>query len=547
MNSKEVWLLGPPGTGKTTKLTAYILEGVQKVGNNGVLVGSFTKAAATELISRQLPVPESNIGTLHALCYRALGRPEIAEVKHIAEWNTFEPQYALSKASGKVNVDNPTSEEETATDGDRLLQEYNTLRAKLTPREYYNPDVEAFALRWDFWKDLNGFVDFTGLIERGITHLDFVPGKPRIMYMDECQDFSALELKLVRKWEQSVDLCFMSFDDDQSIYHFKGASPEELIRNPAAKQQVLKQSYRVPRAILDKSQEWIKQVNVRAVKEYKPRWNIPDDPDSGEAIGSIRYLDASYKYIEPVIDDALEQVASGKKVMILATCSYMLDPLKAVLRREGIPFCNPYRTTRGDWNPLRFDENRISAAQRLSSYLKVHEGQLWTPNDITLWSEDIRAAGIFIHGGKTALSEGEWNEDPAVAAQQMAFQFEEGVYEEAFANAYEGETTWFEKNLLASRINAYTYPVTVYKKGGIQNLLTRPSIIIGTIHSVKGGEADIVYLFPDLSLAGINEWNGNGGSEGGKDAIVRLFYVAMTRAKEELVLCNASQQYYIQL
>ena len=121
------------------------------------------------------------------------------------------------------------------------------------------------------------------------------------------------------------------------------------------------------------------------------------------------------------------------------------------------------------------------------------------------------------------------------------------MYETAFAEAYAGKTEWFEKNLLASRINAYTYPVTVYQKGGIQNLLTRPSIIIGTIHSVKGGEADTVYLFPDLSLAGINEWNGNSGVEGGRDAIIRLFYVGMTRAKEELVICNASQQYYVQL
>jgi superfamily I DNA/RNA helicase len=82
----------------------------------------------------------------------------------------------------------------------------------------------------------------------------------------------------------------------------------------------------------------------------------------------------------------------------------------------------------------------------------------------------------------------------------------------------------------------------------MDNLLKRPSIIIGTIHSVKGGEADVVYLFPDLSLAGINEWhNTNGDDTYGKDSIIRLFYVAMTRAKQELVICNASQQYYVQL
>ncbi len=54
---------------------------------------------------------------------------------------------------------------------------------------------------------------------------------------------------------------------------------------------------------------------------------------------------------------------------------------------------------------------------------------------------------------------------------------------------------------------------------------------------LKGGQADVVYAFPDLSQAGWQEWCSSGE---GRDAIFRLFYVAMTRSRESLVLCPQS-------
>jgi len=61
-----------------------------------------------------------------------------------------------------------------------------------------------------------------------------------------------------------------------------------------------------------------------------------------------------------------------------------------------------------------------------------------------------------------------------------------------------------------------------------------PKIIVGTVHSVKGGEADIVHIFPDLSFSGNNEIYDN------PDRIHRLFYVGVTRAKESVIVHEAS-------
>ena len=59
--------------------------------------------------------------------------------------------------------------------------------------------------------------------------------------------------------------------------------------------------------------------------------------------------------------------------------------------------------------------------------------------------------------------------------------------------------------------------------------------MVGTIHSVKGGQADCVYLFPDLSQAGDAQYARFGHS---RDSVIRLFYVGATRAREVLYVCQ---------
>jgi superfamily I DNA/RNA helicase len=55
------------------------------------------------------------------------------------------------------------------------------------------------------------------------------------------------------------------------------------------------------------------------------------------------------------------------------------------------------------------------------------------------------------------------------------------------------------------------------------------------VHTAKGGEADLVVMFPDVSGAA---WTEMQNSVGGRDAAIRVGYVGMTRAKEELAICR---------
>ena len=57
---------------------------------------------------------------------------------------------------------------------------------------------------------------------------------------------------------------------------------------------------------------------------------------------------------------------------------------------------------------------------------------------------------------------------------------------------------------------------------GPGGLAQTPQVMVGTIHSVKGGQADVVYLFPDLSQAGDAQYARGGAA---RDSVIRQFYV----------------------
>ncbi len=80
----------------------------------------------------------------------------------------------------------------------------------------------------------------------------------------------------------------------------------------------------------------------------------------------------------------------------------------------------------------------------------------------------------------------------------------------------------------------------VNRTGSGAELKREPKITLGTIHSVKGGQCDTVFVFPDLSGVGYTEWNHD------RDSITRLFYVAITRASKRVVLCGPQTNQCVQ-
>ncbi len=317
------------------------------------------------------------------------------------------------------------------------------------------------------------------------------------------------------------------------IYGWTGASPDAVLDPdiPADHKIILKQSYRVPRAVHAAANRLIRQVTRRQEKPYLPR---PADGVSTYAGGTWR----SPEYA--ILKAAIQHLERGQTVMFLASCSYMLRPVIQVLRKNGIAFHNPYRKANGFWNPLRMSR-RGSAASRILALLVAHpefgEGyRPWTHGDLALWAEWLASKGILKRGVKLGLQ----GADPAeaVTIETLDQVFEAGALEEllsCFEGDYRRLLDWWRRRLNAAVAKRVEFPADIAMARGPQALLEMPRVIVGTIHSVKGGEADVVFLFPDLSQAGDTAYQRFGPP---RDAVIRTFYVGMTRAREVLYIAE---------
>lgn len=522
--SKEFRIVGPPGTGKTTTLSRLIAKSCSQYGSEAVLVTSFTKAAARELVSRNLPLNDDRIGTLHALCYRALERPKLIDRELLKDWNASYPSMQFGGIGS--NLDDPYGDIESsgAKDGDGLLQELNRLRGLQVPADFWPIRIQNFSQYWADFKDQTFTIDFTDLISRCVEERVPIPHESRVMFLDEVQDFSPLELSLARWWGSSCEELYLGGDDDQVLYRFKGAIPDAFMSPdlPAEQVTILAQSYRVPRAVHAAATAWVEQIENRIQKDYKPR----------DVEGAVGQLDINYKWHETLKYRLEEWIDAGKTVAILASCSFFLDPVKHKLRDWGFPFWNPYRKTRGDWNPLTGRSGTISASDRVRMYRKpVDEAGWWTYRELWEWAGCLKAEDIFHRGAKTLMrrkAEGEETSGLAVEVDDLEQWFADPV---AAEKATAGDVGWLQSNLLDTYRKPIGYACNILEARGPKALKDQPKITLGTVHSVKGGEASIVVLFPDLSPAGYQEWTTPGEA---RDSVRRCFYVGMTRAKEEL-------------
>ncbi len=531
-------LVGPPGTGKTTTLAGKVHDAVDAGWD--VLIASLTKTAAREVAGRNLPIHEHRIGTLHAHAYRALGGGiNIAEGKDgLKSWNDWVEEHDHPYGWTLSGAQTPTPDEpkemsgggEERTDGDEVYEQIGILRSRLVHVERWPISLQAFFKAWCEWKYESDFTDFEDLIER--CAIEDVPPAFDVdaLYVDEAQDLSASEIRLCATWGRRVRAFVVVGDPRQCLYEWRGSDPSlfgELIR-ASKKTDVLRQSYRVPQAVHAAASEWVEQLHDGIDAEYLPT----------AAAGDLTRTGISLHRAELIAQEIEDTVETGQTVMTLASCSYLLRPVIAALRALGIPFHNPYRTKRGDWNPLRAPESPTSNAGRLVAFSRVNDtvwgdtARFWTSKEIHGWA-DALPADMFVRGGKAAIKRASGKDGRAMTPEDLA---ELVPSREALEAMFYGDLRWLREHMVPKVEKSSTFVLKLAEKRGVKALLDIPRVTVGTCHSVKGGESDRVYLWPDLSPSGYADWC----DRDTRGQTIRTLYVGMTRAKRSLVLCGPS-------
>jgi DNA helicase-2/ATP-dependent DNA helicase PcrA len=533
---RERRVIGPPGCGKTHHLAEAVERAAKTYGGHNIVIASLTRASATVVASR-VEIPRRQVGTLHSHGLHALGHDatKLAETgEGLRAWNDQAPIHW--RLSGEAaDVDDPLDWKGGAEPGDGLLSLYGNLRHQMTPRDEWPTEVRHFAEDWEAWKKAEERLDFTDMIEMALLHTDEAPGSPALLYVDEAQDCSRLELALIRHWGSRTQGTVVVGDPDQNLYEWRGSDPAAFFDPPIPDEhyRTLSQSYRVPRAVHEYAVRWIEQVDGRRQVLYHPRRVDPKDNASPVVEGAVRYLPTRCASPDEVFFADIEaQTQQGRKCMILATCSYMLDPVVKALRERALPFHNPYRVKAGRWNPLRQStRDRLLAFLRPDPAVWGEAARFWSLDDVRTWARDLRAE-FYRPRMKAVLAGVEGQERPSAARPEEILLY---LTDAALGAAWALDPLWWgEAQTKAGRTPGLTYAIEIARAWGGKALTEEPLITVGTVHSVKGGEADVVYLFPDLSGKGLQDWEVNPA------ALRRVLYVAFTRAREELVICEPS-------
>jgi DNA helicase-2/ATP-dependent DNA helicase PcrA len=513
-------VVGPPGCGKTTYLKRQVERAAATLGPQEVMVCSLTKAAAAEVKGRGVPIPQDRVGTLHSFAFRALGGPVVAESK-LKEWNDAHPRFRLSSSMGVSSPEDDTQDDRGGGDepGDELYEEMNVCRHERKDARLWRPTVAEFHKAWSAWQHETGYVDFTGLIETALEQTSYAPGRPLALFVDEAQDMSRLEVDLVRSWGESCSTVIAVGDPAQALYTWRGAEPDAFADvGEAERRIVLGQSWRVPREPHAFAVRWGSSL-LEGV-EYLPT----------ERQGSVEEIDESLRRPEGIAELAAQHLAdpSSGRLMIQALCSYMLRPLIKALREAAIPFHNPQRSRRGDWNPLGA-RSGTSTVNRLLAYLTDDQ----TPETVALWLPMLQSKGVLAKGAKERVKEGV----PSDPHEIMALFASEDVA----ARAFSADAAWLQAHAVSEYQDRLKYPIAVARARGPETLQAEPRVLVGTVHSFKGGEAEHVLVCPDLSPASYAEWVDDGPS------VRRAFYVALTRTLDRLSIMQPSSKRCVDL
>ena len=585
ITEQPVLVIAGAGSGKTRVIVhrmAYLIE--RGVPPEAILLLTFTRKAAKEMLDRaETILQDKNVnkvtgGTFHSFASyilrrfaNVIGLPpnftiiDSSDAEDVIDLIRTELKFNKSdkKFPRKGRIHEIIS---YARNCDKSIAEI--IRSQFTGLEDYIKHIELIAMGYQKYKKLSRLLDFDDLMEvlRDAlrTHVSFrekLQNTYQYIMVDEFQDTNVVQKEIVDLIAGRHKRLMVVGDDAQSIYAFRGANYENILRFPQTYANCaivkIERNYRSNANILD----FTNAIIDSAALGYKKRLHTDVQNQHKPFIKRVFGQDDEAIFIVDRILQLLEKGVPLNQIAILNRADWHNRYIQAELNKRGIP----YVVIGG------FKFNERMHIKDIIAYLRL----TFNPTDAVSWHRVLKYIGGIGHVTATKLVAGlQQSENPfSFEAFQKKQFFEELLKLGNMLNAASQPELALTKKI--ELIKEYYYPLLKARENDYLQRMqdvdvlidlskkykdldrflsdfaldppskrvadqSRPLInegeekgklTISTVHSAKGLEWYAVFiphalegLFPSNRAKDIEEM----------EEERRLFYVACSRAKEEL-------------
>lgn len=588
------------GSGKTRTLTyrvSWLLDRGEEARN--ILLLTFTNKAAREMVERVRSLVTGDVsdlwaGTFHSICNRILRR-HAEEIGFTKSFSILDRDDQKSLMNAVVAASNIDTKQRRFPKADVLISMFSLMAntgAKL--RDVLNARYPYFADREDELekvragyakkkRDTNS-LDFDDMLVMAVElfreHPDVLGiyrKRFRNILVDEYQDTNSVQSELIDLLAGDANSLMAVGDDSQSIYSWRGAEVDHILnfqkRYPDSVVHTIETNYRSVPEILDLSNAAISANKMRYEKNLRPsRAEVGAKP----ALVAVEDPSAQAMFVAQRMLELRDEGIELSEMAVLYRAHFQSMEIQMELTRRGIPFA----ITSG----LRFFEQAhikdVAAFLRFVTNRKDEVSfkrmvellpgcgpgsseKLWqkwlrdpvsgNPEPPEKWSDIFLGYPVpkkaAKHWSQLCYTLDELNPKGTFATpSEMIFSVLEGVYDgylkESFDN-YEVRRADIEQliqygttfgDVLEFLSQLSLMSTTDGEPTGDKAEMDDDKVTLSSIHQAKGLEWKVVFLiwlvdgqFPNGRILEADD-------EAAFEEERRLFYVALTRAKDELYL-----------
>ncbi len=362
ITEKPVLCIAGAGSGKTRVIVhrvSYLIE--KGVDPQSILLLTFTRKAANEMLMRaETLLRDKNVtkvtgGTFHSFASyilrkysNLLGLPadftivDTADSEDIIDLIRTELKFNTKdkKFPKKARIFDiiSYSRNKQCSIRDIILKQYTGLESNI-------PDIELIAMAYDKYKKASHMIDFDDLMDVLNDSLKTNEGFRKIMQsayqyvmVDEFQDTNAVQNEIVHQIAAKHRRLMVVGDDSQSIYAFRGANYENILRFPALYPECavikIEENYRSNQSVLDFTNSIIDHARIG----YKKRLFSTNQNHHMPVIHRAYGQEEEAVFIADRILELREAGVPMNQVAVLNRADWHNRYIQAELSKRGIPY-----------------------------------------------------------------------------------------------------------------------------------------------------------------------------------------------------------------